>query len=74
MRKVRQAEGEANRFIQKLSEYAKSPDITETRLYLEAMEKVLPGVRKFLISGDVEVGGTDLWFLEKGAGALFETK
>ena len=74
MEKVRHAEGEADRFIKKLSEYAKSPDITEARLYLEAMEKVLPGVRKFLVSGDVEIGGTDLWFLEKNAGALFETK
>ncbi len=72
--RVRQAEGEAERFLKKLAEFASSRDITQTRLYLEAMEKVLPGVRKFLVSGDIQLGGTDLWFLGKGTGALFDTK
>ena len=72
--KTRHAEGEADRFLKKLSEYAQSRDITETRLYLEAMEKVLPGVKKFLVSGEIQTGGTDLWFFGKGAEGLFETK
>ncbi|GIT59101.1 MAG: hypothetical protein Ct9H300mP19_10490 [Dehalococcoidia bacterium] len=27
-----------------------SPDITRKRLYLEAMEEVLPGIKKFILS------------------------
>ncbi|NOY80762.1 MAG: FtsH protease activity modulator HflK [Kiritimatiellaeota bacterium] len=72
--KVQYAAGEAGRFLSKLEEYAKARDITEVRLYLEAMEKVLPGVRKFLVDGDVETGETDLWFVGKDAGNLFGTK
>ena len=72
--KIRHAEGEADRFLKKLLEYAGSRNITETRLYLEAMEQVLPGVKKFLVSGDIEIDGTDLWFIGKGAGGLLGTK
>ncbi|NIA06562.1 MAG: FtsH protease activity modulator HflK [Actinobacteria bacterium] len=74
LEKTSYAEGEADRFLKKLSEYSRSREITETRLYLEAMEKVLPGVRKFLVSGELEVGGTDLWFVGKDAGSLLGTK
>ncbi len=72
--KVQYATGEADRFLRKLSEYVKARDITEVRLYLEAMEKVLPGVRKFLVDGDVETGETDLWFVGKNARNLFGAK
>ena len=75
LEKIRSSEGESARFLNKLSEYAKSREITETRLYLEAIEKVLPGVKKFLVSGEeIELGGTDLWFVGKDAGALLATK
>ena len=40
-RVVQEAEGEAQRFISVYDEYAKAPDVTRKRLYLETMEKVL---------------------------------
>ena len=40
-RVVQEAEGEAQRFISVYDEYAKAPDITRERLFLETMEKVL---------------------------------
>lgn len=72
--KTRSAEGEASRFTKKLAEYSRSPDITRTRLYLEAVEKVLPNMEKFLVGGNVKLGGTDLWFLGKDANPVIDTK
>ena len=42
------ATGEAERFTAILGEYRESKDITRRRLYLEAMEKILPGINKIL--------------------------
>ncbi len=42
------AQGEAGRFESVLAEYKLSPQVTETRLYLETMEKVLPRVKKII--------------------------
>lgn len=39
--KVREAEGAASRFNALQTEYAKAPEVTRTRLYLETMEEVL---------------------------------
>lgn len=39
--KVREAEGAASRFTALQTEYAKAPEVTRTRLYLETMEEVL---------------------------------
>jgi membrane protease subunit HflK len=47
--KIAEARGEAQRFLSVLSEYEKAPEITRKRLYLETMEKVLPGVEKVII-------------------------
>lgn len=38
---IAQAEGEASRFTKLLHEYAKQPDVTRKRLYIETMEAVL---------------------------------
>ena len=43
------AEGQAERFKAILFEYEKAPKITRQRLYLEAMEEILPGVRKYIV-------------------------
>ncbi|MGD2094021.1 MAG: FtsH protease activity modulator HflK [Phycisphaerales bacterium] len=53
--KIRRAEGDVEKFLAVLKEYQSAKDITRKRLYLETMEKVLPGVKKFIIdskSGD----------------------
>jgi len=33
-------------------EYEKAPDVTRTRLYLEAMEKILPKLQLYIIDSD----------------------
>jgi membrane protease subunit HflK len=47
--RVQRAHGEANRFLSVLAEYKKAKEVTRRRLYLEAMEAVLPGVQKYII-------------------------
>ena len=47
--KVRTATGRANAFLARLAEYKKAPEITRTRLYLEAMEELLQQVDEKLI-------------------------
>ena len=53
--KIKRAQGDAEKFLAILKEYEKAKDVTRKRLYLETMEKVLPGIKKFLI--DSEAGG-----------------
>jgi len=46
---VQEAEGEAQRFISVYEEYAKAPDVTRQRLYLETMEQILKGANKVIV-------------------------
>ena len=43
------AEGQAERFKAVLFEYEKAPEITRQRLFLEAMEEILPGVKMYIV-------------------------
>jgi membrane protease subunit HflK len=52
-RVMQEADGEAQRFISVYDEYAKAPDVTRRRLYLETMEKLLKDSNKVI----VEQGG-----------------
>ncbi|MEM9279215.1 MAG: FtsH protease activity modulator HflK [Pseudomonadota bacterium] len=52
-RVVEEAKGEAQRFISVYDEYAKAPEVTRKRLFLETMEKVLGDSNKVI----VEQGG-----------------
>ena len=52
--RIKQAEGEAGRFLAILREFEKAKDITRQRLYLEAMEEILPGISKFVVSPEAE--------------------
>ena len=47
--RIKRAEGDVAKFNTVLKEYRKAKDITRERLYLETMEKVLPGVEKVII-------------------------
>jgi membrane protease subunit HflK len=47
--KVQEANGAAQRFVALHEEYAKAPDVTRLRLYLETMEQILPGMDKIVI-------------------------
>lgn len=48
-RVVQEAEGEAQRFISVYDEYAKAPDVTRKRLFLETMENVLRSSNKVIV-------------------------
>lgn len=50
------ATGEAEGFRNLLEGYLNSKDITRQRLYLEAMEEILPGTEKFVVTGEVADG------------------
>ena len=50
--RVADAVGETSRFLAQQKEYEKVPDVTRTRLYLEAMEKILPKVHLYIIDSD----------------------
>ena len=47
--RIKRAEGDATKFTTILKEYNKAKSITEKRLYLETMEKVLPGIDKIIV-------------------------
>jgi len=59
--RTERAHGDAERFLAVLKEYQSAKDVTRKRLYLETMEKILPGIRKFVIDSDT--GGNLLQLL-----------
>jgi membrane protease subunit HflK len=51
--RVNRAEGDASRFSALYEEYAKAPDVTRRRLYLEAIREILPKMgEKYVVDGD----------------------
>lgn len=56
-RVVKEAEGEAARFKAIQEEYAKAPEVTRQRLYLETMERVFGGIDKIIIDSSIGGGG-----------------
>ncbi len=63
--RVNYARGEAYRFSRQHAEHDNARQVTETRLYVEAMEKVLAPVEKILIDPAVKQGIMDLWFFNE---------
>ena len=47
--RIKRSEGDAAKFTTVLKEYRKAKNITEKRLYLETMQKVLPGIEKIIV-------------------------
>jgi len=47
--RIKRAEGDVANFNAVLKEYKKAKDITKKRLYLETMERVLPGIEKVIV-------------------------
>ncbi|MBK1724307.1 FtsH protease activity modulator HflK [Thiocystis violacea] len=58
---IAESEGESARFTAILSEYAKAPEVTRERLYIETMEDVLSKNGKVIL--DVQEGGNSLIYL-----------
>ncbi len=63
-RKINQALGDAARFSQVAAEYERAADVNARRLYVEAMEEILPKIRKLIIDRS---GNLDLTIIRKGA-------
>jgi membrane protease subunit HflK len=57
------AEGQASRFSQLSEAYAKSPEVTRQRLYLDTVENVLSGARKVVIDAQTGNGGGNVLYL-----------
>ncbi|MBC7217912.1 MAG: FtsH protease activity modulator HflK [Candidatus Caldatribacterium sp.] len=55
---IRRAEGEVARFLAVLKEYEANPEVTRRRLRLEALEEVLPKVKKFVFDEEEAAKGT----------------
>ncbi|MEZ5812125.1 MAG: FtsH protease activity modulator HflK [Rhizobiaceae bacterium] len=53
---VQEAQGEAQRFISVYDEYAKAPDVTRKRMFLETMEQVLKNSNKVILEKDAGSG------------------
>ena len=62
-RKTR-AEGDASRFLSAEKAFRSAPEATQSRLYLETMEEVLPGKKKLII--DTRAGRRQLMLLRDG--------
>ena len=63
--RIARAQGEADQFTSVLNEYQNSQEVTRQRLYLEAMEQVLPGITKIVLTP-----GTETVLILGGDGAL----
>jgi membrane protease subunit HflK len=57
-RVVNEAIGEASRFVAVAQEFNAAPEVTQRRLYLEAMERTLGSVDKILLDNDMGSGGS----------------
>ena len=47
--RIKRAEGDVAKFKAIVKEYIKAKDVTKERLYLEAMEEILPGIDKYIV-------------------------
>ena len=61
--RVNMAKGDADRFLSMLAEYRNAKNLTTTRLYIEAMEEILPRVKKYIVDERTQQG-LDLKFIE----------
>lgn len=60
---INEAAGNAARFSAVAVEYAKAPQVTSQRLYIEALEQILPKIRKLIVDSN---GNLDLSIIRKG--------
>ena len=61
-RKVDEAQGDAARFVQLAAEHSRNPSLTSSRLYLEAMEEVLPRLKKTIVDSQ---GNLDMTIIRR---------
>ena len=61
--RITAARSDENAFALRLDAYRRAPELTKFRLQIEALEDVLPGVRKFVRPGTGDVKDIDMWLL-----------
>ncbi|MDP8248241.1 MAG: FtsH protease activity modulator HflK [Candidatus Tritonobacter lacicola] len=61
--RINMAKGDSARFLSMLAEYRNAKDLTSTRLYIEAMEEILPRLKKYVVDERAN-RGLDLKFIE----------
>jgi membrane protease subunit HflK len=61
--KITRSRGDAGSFGTRLAAFNESKEITTTRLYIETMERILPGVDKLIVDKRIDIQTTDLWML-----------
>ncbi len=66
--RVNRAEGDVSAFLAVLAEYQKAEDVTRRRLYLEAMEELLPKIGRITLVDDQGSGVLKLLDLDAGKG------
>jgi len=49
--RIKGAEGDVARFVEVLTKYELGEDVTRTRIYIETMEQILPGMDKIILPG-----------------------
>lgn len=49
LKRINEAEGDAARFSALLAEFAKAPDVTRRRIYIETLQDVMPSIRAKII-------------------------
>jgi membrane protease subunit HflK len=62
------ARGDADRIIAMAREYQRAKQVTEDRLYIEAMEELLGGVEKYIVSPGIELKGYDIHVFDRSLG------
>ena len=50
--RIAQAVGDTDRFLALLHEYERAPEVTRSRIYLDAMEKILPKTKLYVIDSE----------------------
>jgi len=66
--RIKRSEGDAAKFTTILKEYRKAKSITQKRLYLETMERVLPGIEKIIVPDKDSGNMLNLLNLNSGKG------
>lgn len=64
--RINEAQGDAARFTKLLAEAGRAKEITERRLYLEAMEETLPRIKKVVIDSTGTKSLMDLGIIQAG--------
>jgi modulator of FtsH protease HflK len=49
LKRINEAEGDVARFNALLAEYAKAPEVTRRRIYIETLQEVMPGIRSKIL-------------------------